>query len=324
MPKRKRTGPIKPSVTAGPLSDTTGQRSVFPQLVPAARDSEWQYDQDEETADGVEEEYPEDVAMDGWEDLLEEGMQDEEYEYDEGEVEEEEEEKEGEDEDWDVEPQTEAIAYLFSVRNEAEGLPALTYVPANTVTDPNTANGIPAATPSKPSKPNPPSSERNPWEAQFLTYYTSLRESIATHTPPTLTQPELDDLLHINPSKRPTTSSEEDSLWRLKTLDPPSLTLLSMLDHQRIIHLLTHLRKKMSANVKPEQCMWLFFLLAALGDLGVLNGDEVDLLRRIGRKCLSVRGGLEGEGEVVRGTIDMVVCVIREFYGQRDVEEDTF
>jgi Survival motor neuron (SMN) interacting protein 1 (SIP1) len=324
MPKRKRTGPIKPGATAGPLNDTTGQRSAFPQLAPTERDSEWQYDQDEETEDGVEDEDPEDVEMDGWEDTVEEGIRDEEYQYDDGEEEGEEDEKEGEDEEWDVEPQSEAIAYLFSVRNEAEGLPALTYIPPNSVTNTNTANGTPTATPSKLSKPIPPSSEGNPWETQFLTYYTSLRETIATHTPPTLTQPELDLLLHINPSNRPTTSSQEDSLWRLKTLDPPSLTLLTMLDHQRIIHLLTHLRKKMSANVRPEQCMWLLFLLAALGDLGVLNGDEVDLLRRIGRKCLSVRGGLEGEGEVVRGTIDMVVCVIREFYGQRDLEEDTF
>jgi hypothetical protein len=31
--------------------------------------------------------------------------------------------------------------------------------------------------------------------------------------------------------------------------------------------------------------------------------------------CISVRMGLEGE--IVRGTIDILVCVIQEFYGQR-------
>ena len=69
--------------------------------------------------------------------------------------------------------------------------------------------------------------------------------------------------------------------------------------------------------------MWTVFLLARLGDLGVLYGEEVDLLRRIGRKCLSVRRDLqEGQDkEVVLGTVDMVVCIIREYYAQRDLEE---
>lgn len=71
--------------------------------------------------------------------------------------------------------------------------------------------------------------------------------------------------------------------------------------------------------------MWIVFLLARLGDPGVLNGEEVDLLRRVGRKCMNVRRELQeqdGEGrEVVLGTTDMVVCIIREYYAQRDLEE---
>ena len=332
MPKRKHNGPIKPSVTGGPLNESTGQRPAFPQLVSThERDSEWQYDDDDEEAgfdNDVDEEYASDMQRDVkinagyWHDeTAGDQGRDEEYQYEVEGKEDQDEESEAEEdyEDWEVEPQTEAIAYLFSVRNEAENLPAMTYI-----TPQPTINGIPGTIPSKPpqssnSLPAFMQAQENPWESRFLEYYRSLRHSIASHPEPLLSQPELDVLLHINPNSRPTTSSQEDTLWRLKTLDPPSLDLLAMLDHQRIIHLLTHLRKKMSANTKREQCMWLVFLLASLGDLGVLNGNEVDLLRRIGRKCLGVRAG--AEDEVVLSTIDMVVCIIRWFYEQRDLED---
>ena len=331
MPKRKRSGPIKPSVTAGPLNESTGQRSVFPQLVSThERDSEWQYDGEddeggpengvEESADGMHREVELNERY-GYDDTIGDQGRDEEYQYDvEGKDEQDEESDEEENqEDWEVEPQTEAIAYLFSVRNEAENLPTMTYITPQPTTD-----GLPRTAQSKaPQQSNPPSAanqaRQTPWESQFLEYYRSLRHSIATHPEPQISQPELDALLHINPHNRPTTASQEDTLWRLKTLDPPSLDLLAMLDHQRIIHLLTHLRKKMSANTKREQCMWLVCLLASLGDLGVLNGDDVDLLRRIGRKCLGVREG--AEDEVVLSTIDMVVTIIRWFYEQRDLED---
>lgn len=328
MPKRKRNGPITPGVTAGPVNESTGQRSVFPQLVSAREtDFEWQYGQDPEgLANGDDEQFLEDVDGDvdvngeyQYDDAMGDAVRDGEYQYEEEEEEnegEEEEQTDGDDGEWDVEPQTEAIAYLFQVRTEAETLPAMTYLPPQPTSGPDTS-------PSKtPQQSKLPSNEANLWETQFLSYYTSLRKTISTHPQPTLTQPELDTLLHINPRSRPTTSTQEDALWRLKTLDPPSLTLLAMLDHQRIIHLLTHLRKKMSANVKKEQCMWLVFLLAALGDLGVLNGDEVDLLRRIAKKCGTVRLGMGGEGDdVVLVTVKMVLCIIRRFYGQSDLED---
>jgi hypothetical protein len=227
-----------------------------------------------------------------------------------------------EDDEWEVEPQTEALAYLQTVRNEAELLPALRYVPQE-IHNANGINGVNGINGSK----NPPEAsavtitKTNPWKTQLLQYYTTLRTTIANSETPNFTQDELDSLLHINPSKRPTTSSEEDSLWRLKTLDTPSIALLSMLDHQRTLHLLTHLRKKMSAKVKEEQCMWLVFLLARLGDPGVLSGEEIDLLRRIGRKCMSVRKEEGGGREVVLGTIDMVVCIITDYYAQRDLAE---
>jgi hypothetical protein len=147
-----------------------------------------------------------------------------------------------------------------------------------------------------------------------------MRTTLASAPEPDLSQDELDSLLHIDPNKRPANSNQEDGLWRLKTMDKPSITLLSMLDHQRTIHLLTHLRKKMSVKIKEEQCIWFVMLLAKLGDPGVLNGEEVDLLRRIGRKCLNVRRELQEEGqEVLLSTVDMIVCIIKDYYQQRDL-----
>ena len=323
MPKRKRGGdPFKPKATAGPVDESTGQRSVFPEVVTvSARDSEWRYD----ASDGGDAEFDdyddEDLVgqtftvdmLDATEDNVEEdgNVEDE--------VLNEEEEPEDEDEDdWDVEPHTEAIAYLEKVRSEASGLPSLTYVPEK----PSQINGITSI----PPKNDPISDTESDklWRTQFLQYYNSLRATIATAPEPILSQPELDSLLHINPHNRPQTPDQEDRLWRFKTLDQPSVLLLSMLDHQRTIHLLTHLRKKVSAGVKEEQCMWLVFLLARLGDLGVLSGAEVDLLRRIGRKCLGIRNGV-GDGmegrEVVPGAVDMVVCIIKHYYQQKDLEE---
>ena len=323
MPKRKRGGgPFKPKSTAGPVDESTGQRSVFPEVVPVSvRDSEWRYDASDNDASEIDErEEDEDFVeqtfivekLDATEDdVEEEGANDEEEEYSV------EEEPEDED-DWDVEPQTEAIAYLEKVRSEASGLPSLTYVPEK----PSQTNGITSISPKK--EPISETESDKLWRIQFLQYYTSLREAIATAPESILSQPELDSLLNINPHYRPQTPDQEDRLWRLKTLDQPSILLLSMLDHQRTIHLLTHLRKKVSAGVKEEQCMWLVFLLARLGDLGVLSGGEVDLLRRTGRKCLGIRNGVEygTEGsKIVLGTVDMVVCIIKHYYQQKDLEE---
>jgi Survival motor neuron (SMN) interacting protein 1 (SIP1) len=320
MPKRKRQEFVKPKFTAGPLDETTGQRSVFPEVaaLSSERDSEWQYDGDE---NGVDEGYIEDedsTMLDASVAVVDEslGPRDEgsEKSPEEGES-----DDEVEEDEWEVEPQTEAISYLHSVRAEAEGLPGLAYVAHE---DPG-ADGVSIGSGKiSPGKADSSVESENTWRTQFLKYYYTLRETIINAPEPNLSQDELDVLLHINPNKRPTTSNQEDSLWRLKTLDQPSITLLSMLDHQRTIHVLIHLRKKISANAKAEQCMWLVFLLARLGDLGVLNGDEVDLLRRIGKKCLTVRGSLGGKGDkVVLGTVDMVVCIIKHYYQQKDLEE---
>lgn len=315
MPKRKRGGgPFKPKPTAGPVDESSGQRSVFPEVLPvSARDSEWRYDasdndEREEDKDFAEQFFSVNAPEDGVE---EEGADGEEEEYSV------EEEPEDED-DWDVEPQTEAIAYLEKVRSEASGLPSLTYVPEKA----SQTNGITSVSPK--NEPISDTESDKLWRTQFLQYYTSLREAIATAPEPTLSQPELDSLLHINPHNRPQSPDQEDRLWRLKTLDQPSILLLSMLDHQRTMHLLTHLRKKVSAGVKEEQCMWLVFLLARLGDVGVLSGGEVDLLRRIGRKCLGIRNGVENGtdgSKIVLGTVDMVVCIIKRYYQQKDLEE---
>lgn len=320
---------MKSKATAGPVDESTGQRSVFPEVVAlSTRDSEWRYNEDDEEDDDAEmeedEETEELVGQTFTIDMLdttEDGVGEEDDDDDEeGEVVE---EGEIEEEDnWEIEPQTEAIAYLESVRSEASGLPSLTYVLQHHTQEPSQTNGI---TPKSPS--NEPAADNvrdNLWRTQFLKYYTNLRETIATAPETNLSQDELDSLLNINPYHRPHTPDQEDRLWRLKTLDQPSVVLLSMLDHQRTIHLLTHLRKKVSAVVKEEQCMWLVFLLARLGDLGVLSGAEVDLLRRIGRKCLWTRNNVEygtEESKVVLGAVDMVVCIIKHYYQQKDIEE---
>ena len=320
MPKRKRQEVVKPKFTAGPLDETTGQRSVFPEIatLSSGRDSEWQYDGDENVSDegylGDEDLTLQDASVAMVTEIS--ALQDE---GDEESREESVSEDEMEEEEWEVEPQTEAIAYLHSVRAEAEGLPPLVYIAHENhgVDGVSIENGT-----ISPVKAESSVETENLWRTQFMNYYDTLRETIANAPEPNLSQDELDIMLHINPNKRPTTSNQEDGLWRLKTLDEPSVTLLSMLDHQRTIHLLMHLRKKISAKAKAEQCMWLVFLLARLGDLGVLNGDEVDLLRRIGKKCLTVRQSLDGKGDkVVLGTVDMVVCIIKHYYQQKDLEE---
>lgn len=319
MAKRKRYEPVKSKSTAGPIDESTGQRLAFPQVASlSVRDSEWQYDEDDKEEDngGVSEmedllegTYNSDMFMNSNEVDMDNGD-----DADERVEEEEEEVGEMEEDEWEVEPQTEAIAYLHSVRAEAEGLPAMTYVPQK-------VNGVDVQKQSSPKTKTPADSD-NLWQTQFLQYYSNLRETIINAPETNISQDELDALLHINPNNRPNTSDQEDRLWRLKTFDQPSVTLLSMLDHQRTIHLLTHLRKKMSSSVKEEQCMWLVFLLARLGDPGVLSGVEVDLLRRIGRKCLMVRTGLEDEKDkVILSTVDMVVCIIKYYYQQTDLEE---
>src|SRR5436190_9303498 len=75
MTKRKRFEPVKSKNTGGPIDETTGQRSVFPQVVSlSGRDSEWRYDEDRgeadnddgvsETKDFVNQTYSSDMSMD--------------------------------------------------------------------------------------------------------------------------------------------------------------------------------------------------------------------------------------------------------------------
>jgi hypothetical protein len=328
MPKRNRGEHAVQRFTAGPLDEATGQRPVFPEIGSlSGGDTEWVYD---DGADDIDEEgygyedlagerytsdaldYSEWDATAGVEIRENEATDRENGDEPDGEVEEEEE--------WDIEPQTEALSYLNSVRIEAKALPSVTYTSQNSFPQINTVEST--KEPTSLPKTFVSIESDSVWRSQFLNYYMRLRKTLANAPEPNLSQDELDSLLHINPNNRPTTSDQEDRLWRLKTLDQPSIVLLSMLDQQRTIHLLTHLRKKMSTSVKPEQCMWLVFLLARLGDPGVLKGDEVDLLRRIGRKCLTVRKTLdENDDKVILGTVEMVICIIKHFYAQKDLEE---
>jgi hypothetical protein len=342
MPKRKRSSAlnVKQSVTAGPFDEVSGQRSVFPQLVsqPSRRDTEWRYDDQEEEAE-YEEEYQEEDDEEYQEEYQDKGLVGQTFSLKELQYDVEEEMHGHDDEadllnekdpgnisgsidedEWEEEPQTEVIAYLQTVRTEAEALPSLVY-------DPRARNGVNGigqnkATTRTPAEPTPSPEVDNPWRTQFLTFYKSMRVTLASVPEPDLSQNELDSLLHIDPNNRPQNSNQEDGLWRLKTMDKPSITLLSMLDHQRTIHLLIHLRKKMSAKIKEEQCIWFVMLLAKLGDPGVLSGEEVDLLRRVGRKCLNLKHGLQNDGqEALLSTIDMIVCIIKDFYEQRDLED---
>jgi hypothetical protein len=329
MSKRKRVAVAKQNLTAGPINETTGQRSVFPEVVGISpgrntkRDREWQYEEEVENDTRDEEQDDDGDGLVGqtfnfgdldWsieeESTWEDGEESNENEFSDGEV----------VDEWDVEPQTEALAYLSSVRTEAESLPSLTYDPQQT--QPPPTNGISVPPKLEPSKNAAIANDDNDeWKTQFLEYYANLRKDISTAPTPNLPQDKLDKLLHINPYNRPQTAAQEDSLWRHKTLDQPSLKLLSMLDHQRTIHLLSHLRKKLSANMKTEQCLWLVFLLARLGDLGVLSGEDVDFLRRIGKKCFDVRRGMGNDKACLLSTIDMTLCIIKDFYQQRDLKD---
>ena len=213
-----------PKATAGPVDESTGQRSVFPQVMFLySRDSEWQYGdgQDEQEQDGDVSEV-EDLARQTFSSNMLDCEEMEMVEEGEGqEGLEEAESNELDEDEWEVEPQTDATAYLHSVRAEAEGLPALTYITDDVHSPKKLLMEITG-----------PSESDNLWQSQFLQYYKSLRETFANTPEPNLSQGELDALLHIDPNNRPNTSNQEDRLWRLKTLDQPSVTLLSMLDHQ--------------------------------------------------------------------------------------------
>src|SRR5438105_4105382 len=135
MPKRrKRQNANRSNYTFSPLTENSGQRSAFPEVVAQSspRDSEWRYDDEvecedpEESMENLDEAYEEDDDLVGQTfsfNQLDFGEEEEEYE---------EEEEEGssderppravigevEDDEWEVEPQTEALAYLQNVRNE--------------------------------------------------------------------------------------------------------------------------------------------------------------------------------------------------------------
>ena len=113
------------------MDEHTGQRSVFPELVTQSkRDSEWDYDEEEADYqdDGEYEEGNDDLAgqtfnlndLEFTEDMEEEDS--EELHEDESM------EEDMEEDEWEIEPQTDVLAYLHSVRAEAETLPSLSYV----------------------------------------------------------------------------------------------------------------------------------------------------------------------------------------------------
>src|SRR5271156_1489879 len=89
MGKRKRGGPVKPKATAGPMDESTGQRSVFPEVVAAStRDSEWRYDDSDNDEAEIDQYEDEDLLGQTFTadmlDATEDGIQDDEA-YDEDE-----------------------------------------------------------------------------------------------------------------------------------------------------------------------------------------------------------------------------------------------
>lgn len=116
----------------------------------------------------------------------------------------------------------------------------------------------------------------------------------------------------------PDTASE----WRklIMNTPPPSMNFFySKIHHMTVIKLIIYSTKWLSASCNKNLSDWIFRLFLRLDNL--LDHTEQSIVREFGKKAIKVKDkvGLENMTEIVKYTTDMIITIVGDYYGQKDL-----
>lgn len=192
---------------------------------------------------------------------------------------------------------SEVHQYLQSVRQEALNDRSFYYV------EKKQTSPIVSTTPSKTTPPTINKHWRSNLMAKFLELKSSLFES-----------QNFGDTYNIPIPQSATT-------WRTYVFEntpPPIGFFYNSLDHPLLIKLIVYFTKWLSANIPETLSQWIFIVFLRLDN--VLDSTETSIVRDFGKKARKLADKRTTVGSTVGDyTIDMVLIIVSEFYGQKDI-----
>ncbi|QSL64567.1 hypothetical protein MERGE_001868 [Pneumocystis wakefieldiae] len=203
----------------------------------------------------------------------------------------------GESSDSDDSLPLDGVSYLKKVRIEAKHRPVVKSVeapPTTTITqilEPRISNRTEQIYSSV-------------WEGKFLERFIKLRKNFNLQKKPVL--------LGLLPKNK--------AEWHQLIMDelkPPTISLLNSIDQGTALNLLKWNTKWFSCNSSKQQITWIFFLLIKL-DM-VMTSDELSILRELCKKCLFLRNSKKNLPLHIQSNIDMVISVVGNIFGQKDL-----
>lgn len=194
------------------------------------------------------------------------------------------------------------ISYLKKVRSEAKHRPGIKAVQA-----PPTMTVIHISKPTLSTKTTEAYSYI--WEKEFLETFLALRISFNS--------------LHTT-SKLISLPEDKAEWYRLilKTLHPPTTSMINCIDHSMALELLKWNTGWLSSTSPQQQMMWIFFLLIKIDT--VMTSDELSILRELCKKCLILRNSKTTLPLYIQFSIDMVISIVGNLFGQKDLLLNNF
>ncbi|KAK9365907.1 survival motor neuron interacting protein 1-domain-containing protein [Lipomyces kononenkoae] len=196
------------------------------------------------------------------------------------------------------------MSYLRFVRREADGRPSF-------VSSRGAMSNLATVTASQPS-PKLQSGYESPitkeWHYYIMSQYKfsrSLLEASYEAIQVTISRSDLPDSL---------------AAWRqfIQSADhPPTMQLLAVLEQEDVFRLFKYFQRWITPNMSIAMSRWLFALLVRTAD--IIPGNEISILRQLSQKCLEVKKEPKELTNVSRATIDMVVSIVSDFFGQKDL-----
>lgn len=145
------------------------------------------------------------------------------------------------------------------------------------------------------------------WKHNLLSRFMNLKETL---TPDTITG---------DTSNIPVPQSA--SAWRTYVFQnppPPIAYFFNSLDHPTVIKLVVYFTKWLSASTPETLSQWIFTVLLRLDKL--LDSTETAIIRDFGKKARKLADKREkADRSVGQFTIDMVLVIVGEYYGQKDI-----
>ncbi|KAK9458346.1 survival motor neuron interacting protein 1-domain-containing protein [Dipodascopsis uninucleata] len=107
--------------------------------------------------------------------------------------------------------------------------------------------------------------------------------------------------------------------WREFLQSPnntPTFPLLSLLDQEDVFRLFKYFQRWITPNMSKELSNWMYGLLVRVAD--IIPAHEISILRQLCQKCIEVKSHSDLTN-TSKGTIDLVICVVSDFFSQRDM-----